>query len=277
MYEARVGALGEAVAADVYETFTASIRRSYADSLTCTGCAQPAYFIRRARNGRAACFGARPHLDGCEMASMSSEDGGSGALAEDEPRLTSKDEFVLRPMKARAVRHVAHVAGGTDADGRGRRYTGAGYGGTSRPSMGLGVLLRRLVREPSFRDSKAKLVLPDDTRGTIRKYCVEVIDADLTFADRRRLYWGTIRYANDDGSGGVWLNLGRRGAPALHLEAEVLEELSVRHDIEEIEELQGSAFMGYLYLRKARASDRLFLFPEDLNWFALRLPDEDPI
>ena len=277
MYEAMVGSLGKAVAADVYETYSAPERSSYADSLTCTGCAQPAYFIRRARNGRAACFGARPHLDGCEMASMSSEDGGSASLPVDEPRLTSKDEFVLRPIDARGVRHVVHDPRRSETDGTARRYTGRGIGGESRPSMGLSVLLRRLVREPEFRESKAKLVLPDDTRGTIRKYCVEVIDADLRLANRRRLYWGTIRYANDDGSGGVWLNLGRRGAPALHLKAEVVAELLDRHQIEEIEELQGAAFMGYLYLKKARASDRMFLFPEDLEWFALRLPDEDPI
>jgi len=277
MYEAMVGRLGTAVAAEDYAAYSSAERRGFADSLSCTGCQQPAYFIREARNGRAACFGARPHLDNCELASTSTEDGGSAALPSEEPRLTSKDEFVLRPIDTGAVRHVKNDPNGVPGSGRARRYSATGVGGTSTPSMGLNVLLRRLVREPSFRESKAKLVLPDDTRGTIRKYCVEVIDADLSFADKRRLYWGTIRFANDDGGGGLWLNLGRRGAPALHLSSDVASELIERHSLEEAEELQGSAFMGYLHLRKSRTSDRLFLFPEDLDWFALRLPDEDPI
>jgi hypothetical protein len=64
MREARVAILGRAMPAEEYEALAPERRRDYAESLTCTGCGQPAYFIRRARNGRAACFGARPHLDG---------------------------------------------------------------------------------------------------------------------------------------------------------------------------------------------------------------------
>ncbi|MCU1425731.1 MAG: hypothetical protein JWM51_2022 [Microbacteriaceae bacterium] len=59
-----MAALGRSVPAEKYEEFTPALRRTYAESLACTGCGQPACFIRRARNGRAACFGARPHLDG---------------------------------------------------------------------------------------------------------------------------------------------------------------------------------------------------------------------
>jgi len=276
MYEAWVDSLGHSVAADVYEEYSQAERSAFAPSLLCTGCQQPAYFIRQARNGRAACFGARPHRDGCTMASQTSEDGGSGKLSVEEPRMSSKDEYVLRPVESQAIQHVTHDPDAPERGGRARRYSGRGSGGQSTPSMGMTVLLRRLVREPPFRDSKAKIMLPDGTRGAIRSYCVEVIDADARLIDKRRLYWGTIRYANEDDSG-AWLNLGRRGAPSLRLKQQVVADLLARHDVDDIEELQGASFMAYLFLRKARTSDRLFLFPEDLDWFALRLADEDPI
>jgi hypothetical protein len=60
MREARVAILGRAMLAEEYEALAPERRRDYAESLTCTGCGQRAYFIRRARNGRAACFGRPP-------------------------------------------------------------------------------------------------------------------------------------------------------------------------------------------------------------------------
>jgi len=274
-----VGALGHAVAASDYEDIPAPVRRSYAESLLCPGCDQPAYFIREARNGRAACFGARPHVEGCEMASTITDDGGTAALPTEEPRVAAGDEFVLRPVEAAgaAVRHVRHDPEAPGGDGRARRYTARGAGGTSTPSMGLGVLLRRLVREPSFRESRAMLVLPDNTRGSIRDSCVEAVDADLGMRNERRLYWGTIRYPNEGDDGGAWLSLGRRGSAVLRLDPSTVEELLDRHGIDDLEDLQGASFVAYVPLRLAVKTGRLVLFVQDLDWFALRLPDEDPI
>jgi hypothetical protein len=143
--------------------------------------------------------------------------------------------------------------------------------------MALGSLLRRLVRDPEFRRSEATLVLPDDTRGPVRTVCVQAVAADLRWQNRKKLYWGTVRYAHDDGAGGAWLNLGRRGSASLRLAPDIVGSLLERHDADDLEQLQGASFVGYLPLRKSTTSDRLFLFVTDLDWFALRMPDEDPI
>jgi hypothetical protein len=279
VYEAWVGALGDAVAASDYEDYSSAERRGFAESLLCTGCEQPAYFIRQARNGRVACFGARPHLEGCEMASTITEDGGTASLPTEEPRVASGDEFVLRSVVSAGatVRHVRHDPRAADGDGQARQYTARGVGGTSTPSMGLGVLLRRLVREPGFRKSRAMLVLPNGSRESITTICVEAFDADLGFRNKWRLYWGTIRYPNVDGEGGAWLNLGRRGSAVLRLEPATVEELLLRHGVDDLEDLQGAAFVVFTPLRSATRTGRLVLFVNDLDWFALRLPDEDPI
>ncbi len=55
-------------------------RDRLADGLLCPSCRADAFFIRQARNGRAACFGARPHIAGCELVAQSTEDRGTRAL-----------------------------------------------------------------------------------------------------------------------------------------------------------------------------------------------------
>lgn len=272
MYESWVTTLERSVPADEYEEYTPALRRTYAESLVCTGCGQPAYFIRRARNGRAACFGARPHIDGCDMASAVS--------SVEEAPVTAEDEFLLRPIEPRTERPEEPGEPPAPALGKGDHHQvekGAGTGSFSSRSLRLNSLLRRLVRDPDFRYSEATLVLPDGARGPIRTLCVQAIAADARYQNRRRLYWGTIRYAHQDDAGGAWLNLGRRGSASLRLAPEIVTALLTRHHADDIEELQGAAFIAYLPLRKSTTTDRLFLFVEDLHWFALRMPDDDPI
>ena len=63
----------------------------------------------------------------------------------------------------------------------------------------------------------------------------------------------------------------------LRLDAQTAADLLARHSLDDLEDLQGAAFLLYAPLRKAKASERLILFVDDLDWFALRLPDDDPL
>jgi len=270
MDEARVGALNRTVPASVYEDYHSASRQSYADSLSCPGCGQPAYFIRTASNGRAACFGARPHNPDCPLAATTT-------TGDDEPAPTARDVLVIQPVTGPTADAPTTDEADTGENGGPSPRTPPRSGGSGRRSLGLDILLRRLIRTPAFRDSAATLVLPGADRGSIHTLCVEAIDVDLTLHNQRRLYWGTVRYAHPDEDGGVWLNLGRRHAPALRLNTPVLAAVLERHGLAGAEDLQGAAFLAHVPLRKARNSDRLFLFIDDLDWFALRLPDQDPL
>lgn len=279
MYEAFVGELGYVLNADDYEDLSREERASLAETLSCTACEQPAYFIRRARNGRAACFGARPHLENCELASTLTEDGGFAQLSEEEQRISARDIFVLRPVEYRgSVRHVRHDPSESPGTGVARRFTLVGGEGVSTPSLGLAVLLRRLLREPELQNSRAKLVLPNGLEGTIRTQCVDIINAGLRYNHKRHLYWGTIRSARQQGDR-IWLNLGRWDAPTLGLTLDFADALLDHAELDDLEDLQGCSFITFSYLNKAKAedNDRLFLFPDDLDWFALRRPEGDPI
>ncbi|MEB0003695.1 hypothetical protein QN345_02235 [Cryobacterium sp. 10I1] len=109
---------------------------------------------------------------------------------------------------------------------------------------------------------------------SIAELCIAAIDADVQHNGQRRLYWGTIRYVHEDETG-AWFNLGWRGAPSLKLESKFLAELMESKGIDDAEDLQGAAFLYYGPMRQARTSGRLLLFPKDLDWFTVRLADED--
>ncbi|TFC48930.1 hypothetical protein [Cryobacterium shii] len=109
---------------------------------------------------------------------------------------------------------------------------------------------------------------------SIASLCVASTDVEEKHSGRRRLYWGTIRYVNEDETG-AWFNLGWRRAPSLRVAPEFLAELMEAKGIDDAEDLQGAAFLYYGPLRQARTSGRLLLFPNDLDWFTLRLADED--
>jgi hypothetical protein len=266
MDEARVGVLGRTVPATEFEQYPAALRLEYADSLSCPSCQQPAYFIRQARTGRAACFGARPHTDGCPLATTTTDD---------DPRVADDAIFLLQPMSSNRP-HPARGGNDTpqervqDAARRSSRTSRS----TRHPSMGLGALLKRLIRDPTFRDSVATLVLPDNTRGSIAEVCVEATTTDLSHQNRPGLYWGTIRYAHPDDTG-AWFNLGRRGAPALRLSTQTVTALLTRHNVDDVDDLQGASFITSTRPRKGKTRDRLYFFIADLEWFALRLAEDD--
>ncbi|CAQ03360.1 hypothetical protein B5P20_16325 [Clavibacter sepedonicus] len=197
-------------------------RQRLRPELTCPECEADAYFVRRAINGRPACFGARPHNADCSLATTSGE-GGAGHL-EDVAAIDAEDGgLVLRPMNADAPDHVTDEADDDAKARRGQRHGGTPVPGRSRRGMNLNRLLRRLIRIPGFATSTELLTLPDGTQTTVRDWCVFADPAAATLVDRRRIFWGTIRFANtDDDSNGAWLNLGRGSHPTIRLERDLL-------------------------------------------------------
>ena len=65
MEEAKSRTTGSVWDAEEFAALSLAERDAIRETLTCTACGADAYFIREARNGRRACFGARPHRDDC--------------------------------------------------------------------------------------------------------------------------------------------------------------------------------------------------------------------
>lgn len=257
----------------------ATNRDALKPGLICPGCRADAYFIRRARNGRQACFGARPHNRGCRLGADGTDDRGTRHLPEAEQRDPIAGEFNLQPMRDKKVAHVRHEEGDDpDSGGRGRRHTLPRENGTSRPDRDLSRLLRELVRVPGYRDSRDVLHLDNGTRTTVREWCVHSSDAGLDLRRQKRLYWGTIRYVGGSGENAWFLNTGRGEAPTLVLQPAGMERLLKRKRISDVEDLEGASFITHSKLGYSNKNDspRFWLHIEDLDWFTVRLPHQDP-
>ena len=275
MEEAKSQATGLIYDAEDFAALPIGERDALRDSLICTGCGADAYFIRQARNGRRACFGARPHCDDCELASFVTEDGGGAALDEVDQQINAGDVFRIDPNRARAIRHVAHDPSASPASGGSAvRYTRRGQGMVRQSSMTLARLLRQLVLREKLRNSNTLLILSDDTRQTVKSGCVHLSDVEDKHKNRLRVYWGTIRFPRAKEGGGAWLNTGR-GSPTIVIEADELQAVLARNGLGDLEDLAGSyfAFMGRL--RRNAAGREFFFVNEDIDWLAVRPFVED--
>ena len=277
MYEAHSTAAGRVFSAEQFEALDPNLRSHHRHLLTCTGCGAPAYFIRTARNGRAACFGARPHGDECEMASTDGESSTPGSLEEADTIVATDSVFVLQPSLAKAITHVVEGDDHSSRSGRtGRRHTGPEGKRTTRKRLALNKLLRRLVREPGFRRSQTTLLMPDNSSTTIREFCVPASTIDSARARPRRLYWDFVGYVREDeNEGGAWLNLSTKGAPGIRLNKSMLASVKANKKITDTSDLTGCTFLYYGALTRKAATGRYYFAPQDPEWFIVRLKKQD--
>lgn len=275
MHEALLRSSHSVVNADDFSLLSYAERTALRGDLACPSCRADAYFIREARNGRRACFGARPHDEDCELASLATEDGGSAALDETDERINAGDVFRLEPNRARAIRHVEHDPTRPPGSGNAVRYTRTGSGYRRVSSLSMDRLLRQLALRPAFRTSRTMLELPDGSRGTVRTVCKHANDVtERDLGKRNRIYWGTILFPAMRDDGGAWLNTGSRRTLTVTIGSENLELLAEAKDLEYIDDLSGS-FFAYAGPLRRGPSGKFLVFADDLEWLAVRPFDQD--
>lgn len=211
------------------------------------------------------------------MASTDGEGSAPGSLEEADTIVATDSVFVLQPSRSWAITHVTE---GDDDAGRshrsGRRHTGAEAERSTWKSLALNKLLRRLVREPKFRRSKATLVMPDGTSTTIRKFCRPASTLDASQAHPRRLYWDYVSYVREDNvRGGAWLNLSKKGAPGIRLNEGMLAMVKAAKKITDTGDLTGCSFLYYGALTRKAKTGKHYFSPQDPEWFIVRLAGQD--
>lgn len=270
MEEAKSRTNGAVWDAEEFAALSSGERNALRETLICTGCGADAYFIREARNGRRACFGARPHREVCELASFVTDDGGGAPLDEVDELINAGDIFRIDPNRGRAIRHVRHdPTAPTSPGGSAVRYTRRGQGIVRQSSMGLGRLLRQLVMREPFRRSQTLLIMSDDTRQTVKSGCVHISEIEDKHRNRLRVYWGTIRFPRPKEDGGAWLNTGI-GSPSIVIEEDELATLLERSGIKELEDLSGSFFAIMGKLRRGQGGRQYFFVNDAVDWMAIR-------
>jgi len=127
--------------------------------LICNECEYPAYFKKASKSGQAACFGARPHKEGCRVAT---EDSSTtiGTLTETEKFLINDGSEIKVDFnfEIQAVTHTLEAENNENKTSRiGKSHSGINGIGSAASKRKLSSLLNILVNDMSFVKSNRKI------------------------------------------------------------------------------------------------------------------------
>lgn len=239
--------------------------------LICAECAGPAFFRKATRNGRAACFGARPHQDGCGLAAQDSEQVIEGE-GTDLDVLNNPAERIVVDLAFGALPREVH---GDPNEGQGRagrapRYVGANPRPDARMHRRLSSLLRALIEAPQFSASNQLLEIGGHPEIRVRDFFVPLLNANSGMRGLFRGWWGLISDAQDGADGTLWLNGGGRGQISFCIPPELRAEVLDRFRLVDNEQLAGAYALALGELRISQYG-KMYCVIESPNHIAIRL------
>jgi hypothetical protein len=255
-------------AARFQQTDEFDIKRRF---LECPECSGPAFYRGPSKNGREACFGARPHAEGCTLAALEHDGAVTGEGVEDDEVLTTGQRIVLDLNYGTADTTTGGQTAGVPV--------GAGNGGTrglGGPAMNntitrrLGPILRTLMESDEFRRSNQTIQIPDVGEFTIADFFVPFSEVTDEHVGSCRGFWGMVPAPRRDGNGTLWLNSGGHEDMSVLLDQGFFEETRQRFHFEEVEDLAGAYVLVLGELRRGPSGKRYVLISEQSR-FTLRL------
>lgn len=207
------------------------------NALLCPECRQRAFFRTASIDGRAPCFGARPHLDNCALAAADAGIWGVDGPAREDQRWNN-GEIILDLERGSSARDVAQVAGAAArVRGRGRRFEGGDGDAQARQHKRLRPLLRLLLNVPAFSASNQSIRIPGVGREAISRFFVNVANFANGHLGVFHGFWGTItsaRWYGEDMT--LWINTGGRNSLSFCMSEAVadswLESITIEPDLE---------------------------------------------
>lgn len=238
--------------------------------LVCDDCGFVAFFRKPSRSGQGACFGARPHREGCAAAAADTEIRLPGGGDDQDEVFNPGDRIVVELAFGGQEQHP-HI----DGDPRGpRRPRGGRFVGEGGPRYGqlhrrLSTLLRLLVTAPNFRFSDQIIAVDGQAELPARDFFVQLDAVTLQYSGQFRGYWGQLSDARYGSDGSLWLNSGGRGDMSFCLPADHVEAVMERFRLDDEEELAGSYILGLgtLYISQ---NGKMFCVIEDPALVTLR-------
>ena len=239
--------------------------------LSCPECEGPAFFRKASRSGRAACFGARPHQNGCSLAALDSEQVIEGE-ATNLDALNNPGERIVVDLTYGA--HLPEVHGdSTEQAGRaGRcpRYVGGSARPDARMHRRLSSLLRTLIAAPQFRSSHQLVELNGQSDTRVCDFFVPLLEVNQDMQGQMRGWWGSISSAKDGGDGSLWLNSGGRAMISICIPTEMRAGVVDRFHLEDNEQLAGAYVLVIADLRVSQYG-KMYCIVESSGHVAVRL------
>lgn len=209
--------------------------------LECPECEAAAFFRKAATSGQAACFGARPHVPGCNMAApvaLRIVDG-AGHL---EDRIFNPGHRIVIDFAFGAAAQVNAEAGNADVHGGGRgvrRFLGDGPRPDADAHRRLRPLLRTLVEDPDFAASLIEIEVPGNDPIPAANFFLNFRDTAGRNSGLRG-FWGTAANASYDYRNDLWINSGGRSAFSILLREHVAAQVLQRYRIVDLEDFAGA-------------------------------------
>lgn len=209
--------------------------------LVCNACNNPAFFRKESRDGRGACFGARPHVEGCAL-SAEDTDVRLPGVADDQDELINLGDRIVVELAVGAPDASVHLDPMPRAPYRPRGGAHIGDGGPGHAVMHrrLSSLLRMLINAPNFRYSAQTIAVANQPELAARDFFVELGDVTRQHSGQFRGFWGQLTDAGEGSGGTLWLNSGGRGSMSFALPFDYRAAVMQRYHLANIEEFAGS-------------------------------------
>ena len=124
--------------------------------LVCTECQSNAFFRKASRSGQGACFGARPHIEGCSFASPETQ---TTEIEVGDEDIIHNSQIIEIDLNFGTM--YENVDANINAEGEQGGRRGRHVGGGARPNTymhrRLSTLLRTLINSNEFRNSNQQI------------------------------------------------------------------------------------------------------------------------
>lgn len=213
-------------------------------NLICTECKADAFFRKKSKSGQAACFGATPHEEGCQLAAPDA--GKSEGEGGDEDIIHNPGKVIEIDLNfgGSVPGNVDIKPGGDDTNTAGKgRHTGKGNRPNANSHRRLSTLLRNLLRSPEYRNSEQLIELSGHNKTKIKDFFVKFLYIRDKHDGKFHGYWGAITDAKFI-SGNLWLNSGGPSSVSIFIAKEDVKTFLERFKLEDEESLAGTKVLA---------------------------------
>ena len=236
--------------------------------LRCPECKGPAFFRHASFNGRAPCFGARPHALGCQLAAQ--EFLLDDCAGYNRGALHIPDSKIIVDLKYGAPVQRDNFRGTGRSplqESVGRNYSQPNFHIYHRR---LGPLLRTLIESPAFGNSDQIVAIDDHGEYAARDFFLPLQSATYQYSGIFRGYWGVLSDAKLAPDNSLWLNSGGCDNISFCLDSRYVDVIVQRYGIKDLEEIAG-AYILVIGTPRVAQNGKLYCLIDDPEYMTLRL------
>lgn len=246
-------------------------------ALQCIQCGAQAFFRKRSVSGQAACFGARPHAEDCELATQTSDEGERAEAVEKFVRENPGGHFDLQLVLPKPAIRNTPVAGldPTGASGQAGQFTKWWKSQESSSNIGAKQALINLAISAEYRGSTQTVATPKSGgKVAIRDFFIPFKAATSETAGLERGNWGTIFKPVVSGDV-TWLNIGTKDQMSILINDAVRADLLAAYSLTDLDDLTGAYVLVVDELKVNKAGTKKYLKPLEARRIAIYFPKEN--